>query len=121
MSLQKRLRDVTEDQRGTNCVSVYQGAYENVHAKIGWETVAIHTTDAALLCFYELYKQCMRCKWQGLPAPHLIIYEASDRRQGLILNAALTLQQEGWLQLWIMSATMLAAMDYVRDHARPDF
>ena len=54
----------------------------------------------------KLYMQRVRCKKQNRSAPHLVIDEANDRRPGLLLNAALTLQQQGLLQLRIMSQTM---------------
>ena len=106
VALQLRLWSVTADTRGAWCLSAHQGYYLNKQTDRGRAKVAVHTTDTALLLFHQLYKQCVRCKKQNRSSLHLVIDEANGRRQGPILNRALTLQQQGLLHLRILSKSM---------------
>ena len=106
MDLQERLTRVTQDVERIRSVSAYHGIYSNDQCTRGQEVVAVHTTETALLRFKCLYDACQKRKDTNHPAPHLIIDEAGDRTQELIITAGLTLQRLGLLHVWVMSATM---------------
>ena len=80
VSLQKRLRTITADCEGTNCVSVYQGAYENQIAEIGQEIVATHTLRTRH-CFDSAIFASSACAARRSGCPLLI---SSSTRQTIV-------------------------------------
>lgn len=68
--------------------------------------MAVHTVDTLLLRFDTLRQECLMREEQEQPSPHLIIDEAADCKQGLVLASALALHEQGLLRIWVMSSAM---------------
>ena len=106
ISLQERLLSLSEDTAHIKCVSSYRGPCSHELSSRGWEVVAVHTVDTLLLRFDTLRQECLMRKEQEQPSPHLIIDEAADCKQGLVLASALALHEQGLLRIWVMSSAM---------------